>query len=222
VTCDQHAEMWKATPIYLSLVACCVPERVPSPSYHRFPWLEQRHSELRIATFRSGSILLQSTFKEISMTVHASSMNAHTILFLLALLPIFAVVFLVAREALRVSPFRGPAGLALAVCISLLAVLGMLDFGGGIVVSRSDGARNNGSALQVVLIPYAALAISSALILALWLLNSLCQYKRTEAKMNIERRSRMKPASALPRSSVSGRKPQRQSQNAVAYPERLQ
>jgi len=119
------------------------------------------------------------------MNIHCILTNISGIMFFFGLASIGAIIFIVVHQALKASPFQGPAALILAVCISLLAILAMLDFGEStIVVGRPDATRNYSYELEWVLIPYAVLAVSSLLILALWLLGSLSQHKRNRAKMN--------------------------------------
>jgi len=73
---------------------------------------------------------------------------------LIILIPIFVVLVVVTFNSIRSALDYGAAGsLVLAVCVSLLAVIGM--------------CRCLAGAMEVVLLPYAALAIAVLLILLL-------------------------------------------------------
>ncbi len=117
------------------------------------------------------------------MIIHDILTNIHGIVLLLGLASVCTIVFLVARQALKASPFEGTAGLIMASCTSLLAVMAMMHFSGHETVTGGglDETKSNASGLQVILIPYAALAISLVVILALWLANSLFQRGRYRA-----------------------------------------
>ena len=72
---------------------------------------------------------------------------------------VFAVVFTVARTALRESGFEASAQFVLAMCVGLLSALGAAD----LTRKGTEGG------ISVFLIPYQALGIAALVGLVLWL-----------------------------------------------------
>ena len=97
---------------------------------------------------------------------------------------IFALLFVIILNALReVSFFKGQTVIIVAICASLLSVIGLFRFfGAGDITYHVSKERNSqGTHLDIILIPYAVLAIA-ILIMSLLLFLSKIFRKRSEKR----------------------------------------
>jgi len=100
---------------------------------------------------------------------------------------LFVLLYLVIYKSLKFSSFfRGPTAIVVAVCVSLLSVIGMMRMFtvGGWDINVENNSSKSDDGLDIVLIPYTALALSILAVIILLFLSRL--FKGNE----IERRSK--------------------------------
>lgn len=84
------------------------------------------------------------------------------------LIAMFVIVFVVARGALKETPLFGNTGSwPVALCTAVLAVIGLLRFLGTPRPSTGTERTPGGGIFDLILLPYAALAIALLLVLLL-------------------------------------------------------
>jgi len=116
---------------------------------------------------------------------------------LMSLVPvcvIFIILFTAISTALKqTSLFNKKTSVVVALCVSLLGIIGLFRFFGAVdkAVDVVDTSDNSGAVLDVILLPYAALAVTILLLLLLLFLSKMFTSGKLKRHFNqIEERSK--------------------------------
>jgi hypothetical protein len=96
---------------------------------------------------------------------------------------IFALLFVIILKALReVSFFKGQTAVIVAMCASLLSVIGLFRFFGvgDVTYIVSEKNDSKGTNLDIILIPYATLAVAILVMLLLLFLSRIFRKRREQ------------------------------------------
>ena len=128
----------------------------------------------------------------------------------------FVIVFVCARKAVKeMSSFSDPAGWAVAFCVALLSILGLVRFFGSPETAAAPGQApgETSGLLDFVLLPYVALALTLILMLLLLAVGRLfhgresqhhwkpARSARAAAKPNLERSPKPGKETKVPQST---------------------
>ena len=98
---------------------------------------------------------------------------------------LFVLLYLVIYKSLKFSSFfRGPTAIVVAVCVSLLSTIGVMRTFtvGGWDINVENNSSKSGDGLDIILIPYTALALSILVVLILLFLSRLFKAKKIERR----------------------------------------
>jgi len=128
------------------------------------------------------------------------------------LIAMFVIVFVVARGALKQMPLFGDAGSwPVALCTAVLAVMGLLRFLGPPDPSTRTERTPGGGIFDLILLPYATLAIAILLVLFLLALSKVrpstnqTPWKQRRVELPPEVKMRMRQRQTKPQESVRER-----------------
>jgi len=108
-----------------------------------------------------------------------STFVLHEFILLLSGMAIFTILFVIIHKILKqMSFFQGPAAVIVAICVSLLSVIGLSRFFVIADVACKTTENRHDITLDFILLPYTALALAIMLVLLFSFVNRLCKNHR--------------------------------------------
>lgn len=103
----------------------------------------------------------------------------HEFMLLLFATVIFTIIFVIIHKALKqMSIFQGPAAVIVAICVSLLSVIGLSRFFVIADVACKTTENRRDITLDFIFLPYTALALAIVLGLLFWFVNRISRNHR--------------------------------------------
>ncbi len=103
----------------------------------------------------------------------------HEFILLLSGVAIFTILFVIIHKTLKqMSIFQGPTTVLVAICVSLLSVIGLSRFFVIADVACKTTENRHGITLDFILLPYTALALAIFLVLLLLFVNRISRNHR--------------------------------------------
>ena len=128
-------------------------------------------------------------------------------IFLLCVAAIWAIIFLTVWKALGQTLFKGNTAVIVALCVSLLSIIGLVHLGAG-----GDGLKNinnegrAGNILEFILLPYTVLGIAIILLLLLAFIAKMVRSERVKRYSEETKRTLMKRPYSFESASEAGEK----------------
>ncbi len=108
-----------------------------------------------------------------------SNFVLHEFILLLSAVVIFTILFVIIHKTLKqISIFQGPTSVLVAICVSLLSVIGLSRFFVITDVACKTTENRHEITLDFIFLPYIALALAIILVLLLLLVNRLSRNHR--------------------------------------------
>ena len=104
----------------------------------------------------------------------------HEFILFLSATVIFTIIFVIIHKTLKqMSIFQGPVAVIVAICVSLLSVMGLSRFFVIADIACKTTENRHEITLDFIFLPYIALALAIILVLLLLLVNRLSRNHRT-------------------------------------------